>query len=99
MLGVRVLREAVDRKWDSSLLPASQFEVLNEGNSHRTNRDYSGLFFCEYCRIVAPATIGKIAYTAANWLVWPLRYLDLWLNRKPNAHILANTLYILVEKK
>ena len=56
-------------------------------------------YLCEYCRILAPAKLGKIAYAAANWLVWPLRYLDIWLNRKPNAHILANTLFILAEKK
>lgn len=56
-------------------------------------------YFCEYCRIVAPSKMGKLAYAAANWLVWPLRYLDVWLNRKPSAHILANTLFILVEKR
>jgi ubiquinone/menaquinone biosynthesis C-methylase UbiE len=79
------------------LLPESQFEVLKEGI--RTGPTVTILaYFCEYCRIVAPATMGKIAYAAANWLVWPLRYLDLWLNRKPNARILANTLCILVEK-
>ena len=55
-------------------------------------------FFCEYCRIVAPASFGRVAYAAANWIVWPLRYLDLWLNHKPNAHVLANSIYILAEK-
>lgn len=56
-------------------------------------------YFCEYCRILAPARLGKVSYAAANWLVWPLRYLDVWLNRKANAHILANTLFILAEKQ
>ena len=41
-------------------------------------------YSCEYCRVLAPAKLGKIAYAAANWLVWPLRCLDVWPNRKPN---------------
>jgi SAM-dependent methyltransferase len=57
------------------------------------------VFFCEYCRLLVPASMGRIAYAVANWIVWPLRYLDLWLNRRPNAHVLANHLYILSEKK
>ena len=56
-------------------------------------------YFCEYCRILAPESLGKLAYAAANWLVWPLRYLDRWLNRKPNAHILANCIYVLARKR
>ena len=55
-------------------------------------------YFCEYCRILAPRALGKVAYAAANWMVWPLRYLDVWLNRKPNAHILANAIYVLAKK-
>lgn len=27
-------------------------------------------FFCEYCRIAAPASMAKAAYATANWLVW-----------------------------
>ena len=80
------------------LLPPSQCEVLAAGV--RTGPTATLLsFFCEYVRLLAPETLGKIAYAMANWLVWPLRYLDVWLNRKPNAHVLANTLYILVTKR
>jgi SAM-dependent methyltransferase len=80
------------------LLPESQCNVLDEGI--RTGPTATLLSaVCEYCRIVAPASLGRVAYAAANWLLWPLRYLDLWLNRKPNASILANAIYILVEKK
>ena len=57
------------------------------------------MYFCEYCRMLAPAVLGKVAYAAANWLVWPLRYLDLWLNRKPSAHMLANSIYVLARKR
>ncbi len=80
------------------LLPASQFDVLDEG-IHTGPTATLLSFVCEYCRILAPASLGKVAYAVANWLLWPLRYVDLWLNRKPNAHILANAIYILVEKK
>lgn len=73
-------------------------EVISEGI--RTGPTATLLtYFCEYCRILAPAKFGKAAYAAANWAVWPLRYLDLALNRKPNAHILANSIYILARKR
>ena len=73
-------------------------QVLDEGI--RTGPTATMLtYFCEYCRMLAPASLGRVAYAAANWIVWPLRYLDLWLNRKPNAHVLANSIYILAEKK
>jgi len=50
---------------------------------------------CEYARLFG----GKIAYAATAWLLWPLRYLDVWLNRRPGAYVLANHLYVLVVKK
>jgi SAM-dependent methyltransferase len=76
----------------------SNCEVLDAGI--RTGPTATLLaFFCEYCRLLAPGSLGKAAYATANWLVWPLRYLDVWLNRKPNAHIMANAIYILAKKK
>lgn len=79
-------------------VPAAQCNVLDAGV--RTGPTATMLsFVCEYCRILAPVSLGRVAHAAANWLLWPLRYLDRWLNRKPNAHILANAIYILVEKK
>ncbi len=50
---------------------------------------------CEYAKILG----GKPAWTAAAWILWPLRYVDLWLNRKPQACRLANHLYALLQKK
>jgi SAM-dependent methyltransferase len=80
------------------LLESAQCEVLHVGV--RTGPTATMLtFFCEYCRMLAPASMGKFAYAAANWLVWPLRYLDVWLNRKPNAHMMANAIYVLGRKK
>lgn len=89
-------------RWTTSglreLLPASQCDVLAEGIRSGPTATLLA-FACEYCRILVPSSVGRVAYAAANWLLWPLRYLDRWLNRKPNAHILANAIYILVEKK
>jgi SAM-dependent methyltransferase len=80
------------------LLPGSQCDVLDQGI--RTGPTATMLsFVCGYCRIMAPSSLGRAAYAAANWMLWPVRYLDRWLNRKPNAHILANAIYIVVEKK
>ncbi len=33
-----------------------------------------------------------------GWGSWPLVYLDRWINRLPNAHILANHFYVTAEK-
>ena len=80
------------------LLTSEQCEVVDSGV--RTGPTATMLaYFCEYCRILAPRSLGKVAYAAANWVVWPLRYLDLWLNRKPTAHILANCIYVLARKR
>jgi SAM-dependent methyltransferase len=80
------------------LLPPSTCDVLSVGI--RTGPTATLLqFFCEYVRLLAPEGLGKVAYALTNWIVWPLRYLDLWLNRKPDAHILGNCFYLLVAKK
>lgn len=50
---------------------------------------------CEYAKILG----GKTAWAAAAWILWPLRYVDVWLNRKPQAYRLANHLYALLRKK
>jgi|SRR5271166_80920 len=52
----------------------------------------------EYVKVVAPRPLRKPAYAAAGWLLWPLRYLDLYLNRKPEAEVLANSIYALARK-
>jgi SAM-dependent methyltransferase len=79
------------------LLLLADCEIVAEGI--RTGPTATMLsYVCEYCRILVPAPLGKAAYAAAGWILWPLRYLDLWLNRKPNAHVLANAIYILARK-
>jgi len=80
------------------LLTAARCDVVESGV--RTGPTATMLaYFCEYCRMLVPMKLGKVAYMAANWIVWPFRYLDVWLNRNPNAHILANAIYVLARKR
>jgi SAM-dependent methyltransferase len=56
-------------------------------------------FLLEYVKVVAPPGLGRAAYAAAGWLVWPLRYLDLWIYRRPASHVLANSIYAFARKR
>lgn len=42
--------------------------------------------------------IGNSAFALFSFLAWPLRYLDSWLIRKPNAHRLAFGVYATAQK-
>ena len=64
---------------------------------HRPDRHAPHLRL-EYVKLCAPRPLRRPAYAAAGWVLWPLRYLDVWLNRRPDAHILANSIYALVRK-
>lgn len=52
----------------------------------------------EYAKLIVPSALRRPTYALLCWVIWPARYLDLWLNRKPEAHILANSIYILAQK-
>ena len=52
----------------------------------------------EYVKVVSPRVVQKPLYALFGWLLWPLRYLDRWLNRKADAVVLANHIYALVRK-
>ena len=74
-----------------------QFEVVKVGI--RTGPTATLLtFFLEFMKLLSLKPFKRAAYFFFAWLVWPLRYLDVWLNRKPDAHILANHIYALVRK-
>jgi SAM-dependent methyltransferase len=55
-------------------------------------------FMLEYVKLISPGPLKKPAYMAVSWIVWPLRCLDLYLNRKAGAQILANHIYALARK-
>lgn len=74
------------------------FEVLESGA--RTGPTATLLtFVLEYCKLLfGGRSLGKAAYAAAGWVLFPLRYLDFWLNRRPHAHLLANHVFLLARK-
>jgi len=56
-------------------------------------------FIIEYAKMLSPRPLKKPVYALLGWIIWPLRYLDLWLNRKADAQILANHIFALVRKR
>ncbi len=63
-------------------------------------------FLLHYWKLIFPVHGGNAVRRWFNravvavwgWVSAPLRYLDVWLNRRADAHTLANTLYILARK-
>lgn len=41
---------------------------------------------------------NRLLVGAACWLIFPLKYLDIWLNRLPTAHVLTNHFYVAARK-
>jgi SAM-dependent methyltransferase len=42
--------------------------------------------------------INRLIVGAIGWVIFPLKYLDVWLNRLPGASILANHLYVVARR-
>ncbi len=63
-------------------------------------------FLTFYWKLIFPVHGGnpvrrwfnRAVLAAWGWGSAPLRYLDVWLNRRPDAHVLANHIYILARK-
>jgi SAM-dependent methyltransferase len=74
-----------------------EFHVLDAGM--RTGPTATLLaVFLEYVKVVSPRALRKPLYALFGWLLWPLRYVDLRLNNKPEAVILASHIYALAQK-
>lgn len=74
----------------------SQFDAVEFGV--RTGPTAALLtFFLDYVKLLTPA-FPRGAYAAVGWIVWPLRYLDRILLKRPESHVLANSIYALVRK-
>jgi SAM-dependent methyltransferase len=87
------------QRWTLDGLKAllGDFEIVNVGV--RTGPTATLLvFLLEYAKVVSPKPFRKLSYVLLGWILWPLRYLDVWLNRKPEAQMLANHIYALVRK-
>jgi SAM-dependent methyltransferase len=52
----------------------------------------------EYVKVISPRALRKPLYAVFGWLLWPLRYVDVWLNNKREAAVLANHIYALAQK-
>ena len=42
--------------------------------------------------------VNRVIVGAVGWLIFPLKYLDVWMNRLPSAHVLANHLYVVAKR-
>jgi hypothetical protein len=60
------------------------------------------VLFREYLRLVVPGGNSRVLRPVLNgisgWLTFPLKYMDVWLNRKPEAANLAAAFYYLGRK-
>jgi SAM-dependent methyltransferase len=55
-------------------------------------------FYLEYLKLLVGGNAGKAIAAAAGWVLWPLRYLDRRLMRRPQAHVMAHAIYVLARK-
>jgi SAM-dependent methyltransferase len=75
----------------------SRFEIVDTGI--RTGPAATWLLTTlEFLKIVVRGTPGKVLGAAAGWVLWPVRYVDLLLYRREEAHVLANTICVLARK-
>jgi SAM-dependent methyltransferase len=75
----------------------SEFEIIDIGL--RTGPTATLLsFMLEYAKMISPRPFRKVAYGVSCWLLWPLRYLDVWLMQRPEATIMGNHVYALLRK-
>jgi len=77
---------------------AGSLEVVAEG--WRTGPTATLLVtLSEYAKLWMPGRFLRgVAHVALGWLLFPLRYLDAILLRRPNVHILGNHCYIWLRK-
>ncbi len=76
----------------------ASFEIVDAGV--RTGPAATLLVFgLELVKLCSPRFMRRFSYGVFGWIVWPLRYLDAWMNRFPESQLLANHTYILARKK
>ena len=59
---------------------------------------YGKLIFPVHCTNPALRWLNRAIMGSFGWFTAPFRYLDHWLNRLPDAHILANHFYVTARK-
>jgi SAM-dependent methyltransferase len=77
---------------------AGNLEVVAEG--WRTGPTATLLVFViEYVKLLLPWRAWRVAsHGVVGWLLFPLRYLDLWLFRSPNVKRMGNHCYLWLRK-
>ena len=78
---------------------AGGLEVVAEG--WRTGPTATMLVFVlEYAKLLVPWKAWRVAaHGVLGWVLFPLRYLDLWLLRKPRAAQIGNHCYLWLRKR
>jgi SAM-dependent methyltransferase len=80
---------------DALRLMRGSMEVVAEG--WRTGPTATLLVtILEWAKLVSPSR--RLAHFVVGWLLWPLRYLDLWLLRRPYAGRIGNHCYMWFRK-
>jgi two-component sensor histidine kinase len=75
----------------------SDFEIIDIGL--RTGPTATLLSFMLKCaKMISPKRFRRVAYGVCCWLLWPLRYLDVWLMQRPEATTMGNHIYALLRK-
>ena len=74
------------RRWTIDGLRELLAEFEIESCGVRTGPTATLLTFAlDYVKVVSPRALARPAYALVGWIVWPLRYLDLWLYRRRRA--------------
>ena len=63
-------------------------------------------FFTYYLKLILPVHggsplrrgINRLIVGGIGWIIFPLKYLDAWLNRLPDADVLANHFYVVAKR-
>ena len=78
---------------------AGSLEVVSEG--WRTGPTATLLVFViEYVKLLLPWRAWRVvSHGVVGWLLFPLRYLDLWLFRSPNVKRIGNHCYLWLRKR
>ena len=76
----------------------SCFERIESGVCAGPSAAFGRIFREYFASFSDNIYIHQILKILAGWIIFPIRYVDLWLNRKRYAHVLAMGLYYIGKK-